>query len=187
MEILAVSAGATRSALTAVAFVLLALTGRSARADALEPAVKAAFVSKFAPFVEWPAKAFGAADAPFVICVQGEDEVADLIERAAKGNTAWARAIVTRRIQIVSDETGCHIAYLAGSQSQSIRSALAALRKAPVLTVTDGAARDEHAGMIDFVLVAGRVSFDIDEQQAAESGLSISSKLLSLARNVNRR
>ena len=50
------------------------------------------------------------------------------------------------------------------------------------LTVTDGATTP---GMVDFVPSGGRVRFQVDDQAAADSGLRISSKLLSLATAVN--
>jgi len=49
-----------------------------------------------------------------------------------------------------------------------------------VLTVTDGG-RGGDVGIIQFVMEDGHVRFDIDEAAARASGLSISSKLLSLA------
>jgi hypothetical protein len=55
-----------------------------------------------------------------------------------------------------------------------------------VLTVTDrgsGAA----GGMIQFVMQAGRVRFQIDEGAARANGLTISSKLLELAIAVDRK
>jgi hypothetical protein len=56
-----------------------------------------------------------------------------------------------------------------------------------VLTVTDSA-RDEPArGIINFLIQNNRVRFEIDNGAAAESGLTISSKLLSLAVSVKPR
>jgi hypothetical protein len=41
--------------------------------------------------------------------------------------------------------------------------------------------------MISFVVVGNRVRFDIDDALAAQGGISISSKLLGLARTVKQR
>jgi hypothetical protein len=78
---------------------------------------------------------------------------------------------------------GCHVAYLRGSVAPR---ALALLKGRPVLTVTDsrdGATR----GMIHFALKNGRVSFHIDDAQAAASGLGISARLLAIALSVRTR
>jgi len=56
-----------------------------------------------------------------------------------------------------------------------------------VLTVTDGAGPPGARGIIHFTLKDRRVRFVIDEAQAAERGLSISSRLLALAVSVRQR
>ncbi len=171
----------------AVATVALLFSLESSGANNLESAVKASFLSKFAAFVQWPPSAFAPPGTPLVICVQGEDAVAALAERAAYGQAAWSRPLVVRRLASVGPGSGCSVAYIAGSPAQSVGQALGALQRAPVLTVTDGGLAKGGRGMIDFIIVGNRVSFDIDDAAAAEAGLTISSKLLSLARSVNRR
>ncbi len=165
----------------------LLLSFAPAGAGPLEYAVKATFLPKFAPFVQWPTAAIGPPGTPLVICVQGDDPVAALAERAATGQVAWSRPLAVRRLAIIGPNSGCHIVYIAGSAAQPLGQALAALRRAPVLTITDAGAAKGGRGMIDFALTGNRVTFDIDDAAAAESGLVISSKLLGLARSVNRR
>jgi hypothetical protein len=89
------------------------------------------------------------------------------------------------RLAEVDRESGCQVLYAVGSSRQSVPQALQAVRGAPVLTVTD-AGRGPTRGMIHFVVFEDRVRFHIDAQQAAQSGLSISSKLLALGLSVKR-
>jgi hypothetical protein len=70
---------------------------------------------------------------------------------------------------------------VSGSLRQGVADALDKVRGAPVLTVTDGASDTGSRGMVNFVLRDNRVRFEIDEISASQSGLMISSKLLSLA------
>jgi hypothetical protein len=63
---------------------------------------------------------------------------------------------------------------------------LAALSGQPILTITDAGSGSQR-GIIHFALVSGRVRFFIDEAAAAQRGLSISSRLLSLAIAVRAR
>ena len=65
-----------------------------------------------------------------------------------------------------------------------MKEALQAVAGAPVLTVTDG---PEAPGVVDFVMDQGRVRFRLNDQTAADNGLTISSKLLSLAVSVTPR
>jgi hypothetical protein len=74
---------------------------------------------------------------------------------------------------------------VAGSAAQSQVQALAAVERAPVLTVTD-AARGPAKGIVHLALVGGKVRFAIDAAKAQGAGLEISSKLLALAVAVKR-
>jgi hypothetical protein len=75
----------------------------------------------------------------------------------------------------------CHILFAAGSAAQPVADILAASRGKPVLTITDDQRDDRAKGTINFVIQDNRVRFEIDNRGAAQDGLAISSKLLSLA------
>jgi hypothetical protein len=172
-----------------IGWALLALLVASApaRADtgALEAAVKATYLSKLAPFVAWPPTAFNAADDPLVICVQGPDAFAALVDRAAAGQRVGPHALIVKRLARVDRASGCHVAYVGGSAAQSPAQALAALQGSPVLTVTD-AERGSARGIVHLVLAGGKVRFAVNTGQADADGLAVSSKLLALAVEVTR-
>ena len=164
----------------AIAALLLAPVGPAAAGmGALELAIKATYLYKLASFVTWPASA-AQAFAPLTICVQGNDPFGPLLDRVVAGRSVAGRPVVVRRVARLEADSGCAIAYVAGSAIQSQAQALAAVEKAPVLTVTD-AARGPARGIVHLVLDRGRVRFSIDTAQAASAGLEISSKLLALA------
>lgn len=169
-------------ALIGLLLTVLSLSNGSA-ADNLEYAIKATYLTKFAPFVQWPPQAFPPG-APFVICAQGTDAVTALIDRVSMGQFVNGRPVVVRHLEIIDRGAGCHIAYLAGSERQPAGVAAAMLRGTPVLTVAEA---QRGRAIVNFVIDNNRVRFDIDEQAAADSGLLVSSKLLGLARFVNRR
>ncbi len=172
----------------AAAFALLfVITPASATDAPLDQAVKATFLYKFAPFVQWPADAFESPQTPLSICVSGDDGVAELIDRAAAGQRDGDRPILVRHLERTENDVPCQILYVAPNQRQPVSQALAAVQDRPVLTVTDSASSPAAHGMIDFVIEGGRVRFDIDERAAAKAGLMNSSRLLSLARTVTPR
>ncbi len=176
-----------RSILSSGLMALALLASTSAfGASSLEYPVKATYLYKFAPFVTWPDVAFTAPNSPFVICVLGDDPFGPVLDQAISSQRVGARAIAIRRLEKVDKGSGCQILYVGGSRVQSAADALASVRGAPVLTVTD-AARTEPPGVIHFVVQDNRVRFQIDDQAAAQNGLSISSKLLSLAVSVRPR
>jgi len=158
--------------------------GTAAAADdnrLLEYEVKATYLYKFAPFVQWPSSAFDSPSSPLQLCVAATEAVGDVVERAAAGQSAGEHPVAVRRVPAAARVSGCHILYLAGTRAASTAAALDAVRGTPVLTVTDGAGERDPHGVVNFVIRENRVRFQIDNQEAAENSLLISSKLLSLA------
>jgi hypothetical protein len=178
------AAGAFRAilALFASAAVLGPHAAARAQPSAMEYAVKAAYLSKFAPFVEWPPAAFASATSPFQLCVLGQDPFGASLDTAVRGQRVDSHPIQIRRLQRVDAAAGCHILYLGESRTQTSADAARAVRGSPVLTVSD----DGEAGgaIIRFVVKDNRVRFDIDALAAAANHVTISSKLLSLALTV---
>ena len=165
----------------------LALHAAPAHAEtALEREVKATYLYKLAPFVDWPLRAFASPSAPVVICIVGDDPFGPTLDQAVEGKTRGARPIVARRLERAGADSGCHIMYLAGSRQQSVAEALHAVEGDAVLTVTDSEPA-ERRGMVNFVRQENRVRFEIDEASARQCGVAISAKLLELAVAVRRK
>lgn len=163
-----------------VAAVALAACARTAPAEPLEQAIKASYVTKFAPFVEWPAAAFAAPASPFTICLAGRDTFGPAIDELARGQTVRGRPLQVRRIAEPAATGACQI-LVAGTASPDAILAQAAGK--PILTIGDKTAGVD-GGMIRFVRQGGRIRFEIDNGAARSAHLAISSKLLSLAVTV---
>jgi hypothetical protein len=164
----------------AAAAVLACPAAGWAQGGSLEYAVKAAYLAKFAPFVEWPPASL-APGAALQVCIAGPDPFGPAIDRAMAGQAVADHRIQLVRLARVDGQAPCHILYIRGSRLQSAAEALAAVRGRPVLTVTDAAERGPAHGLLHFVLVDNRVRFEVDPAAVAASGLMISSKLLNLA------
>lgn len=163
-----------------------AFAPQPALAQASETNVKAAFLPRFARYVTWPPAARPGGDEPFVLCVIGGDPFGRTLDQAAQGQSIDGRKVQVRRLSSAQGAAGCHLAFVHGSRNDPAGPTLAALARRPVLTVTD-ARNGSQRGIIHFSVVSGRVRFFIDEAQAAEKGLSISSRLLALAIGVKQR
>lgn len=176
------------SALALVALGVALLPGRaSAAEESVEYAVKAAFLYKFGSFVEWPATAFASPASPFQLCVVGEDPFGAALDKAVSGQQIARRPVEVRRLKTVKPDSGCHIMYLAASETQRLAQITEALRGSSVLTVSDGRSPGAATGIINFVIKDDRVRFDIDDEAAAQNRLAISSKLLGVALSVKPR
>lgn len=139
--------------------------------------VKAAYLLNFTKFIEWPPTAFGDAETPFTICIAGNDPFGAVIDQVIEGETVSGRKIVVRRLETQSP-TPCHIVY--GSR------VLTAPAQAGVLTVGEGETFVKSGGIIGFTVENRRVRFDINQRAAQRAGILLSSKLLSVARTVEK-
>jgi hypothetical protein len=139
-----------------------------------------------ARFATWPPTAFAGAGAPFVICIQGPDPFQRRLDETVAGQRVGGRPIEVARLMKLDAGSGCAVAYVSGSAAQSRTAALEAVRAAPVLTVTDDVAGPGPRGIVHFVLVGGRVRFELDTRLADAAGVTISSRLLALAVRVVR-
>jgi hypothetical protein len=158
----------------------VALSARAADAP-LEYAVKANYLFKFAPFVEWPESAFSGPASPFNICVVGRDRFGAALDQATKGGVVGEHPVAVRRYPTPVDGMACHILFVSPTDKQTAADMLKKVPRESVLTVTDG-----KGGMIQFVTQDGKIRFDVDMAAVQASGLVISSKLLSLAVSYRR-
>jgi hypothetical protein len=168
-----------------IAMLGLVLSG-GARADvSLEYAVKAAYLPKFIPFITWPDVAFSSPSTPVTICVVGADPFGGRLEQAAGELKSGDRTIAVRYLSAPDPSISCQLIFLGKGDESVAAGALDAAKGKPVITVTDSGLKAH--GVISFVIEGNHVRFDIDDAVAAQGGMVISSKLLSLAHAVKGR
>jgi hypothetical protein len=154
---------------------------RAAENETLEYAVEAAFLAKFGGYVEWEKSVFASPTSAITLCIVGKDPFGNALDSVIAATRIDGRPIVLRRLQSISRGSGCQILFAGGSDTQSVAQALDAVRGEKILTVTDAEMARDVAGIIEFVVKDNRVRFDIDLKAASANGLTISSKLLSIA------
>ena len=147
-------------------------------------AVKAAYLFRFAQYVEWPPLA---ADAPFVIAVSGADDVAVHLERLLPGMSVNGHRAVVRRVTRVQELDGVHILYIGADAFSRTRTLRTRAVELPILMVTDNELGLDGGGIINFIEVDRNLRFEISLIAADRSGLKINSQLLSVAARVERR
>jgi hypothetical protein len=144
----------------------------------LEYQVKAVFLLNFTKFIEWPAEAFEQPESPVTICILGEDPFGAAINQTVSGEVVNGRKIAVQRIKHLPAPKSCQVLFLGP-----------AVKSLPdlgpgVLTVGEGESFEREGGMIAFIIENRRVRFDVNQAAAERAGLKISSKLLSVARDV---
>jgi hypothetical protein len=173
----------------AVAGLLLLLcvcaTAVQARETARESAVRAAFLFKFATYVEWPPGTFRQPTDPLVIGVLFDEAVASEREELVQGRSVNGQPVAVRRVRDPEAAGPLHILYAGGTREGRIREAFAAVR-GPVLTVA-GVPVGGSGTVLHFLVDQGRVRFHASPPAAAARGLRLSARLLAVAHAVEGR
>ncbi|MBA5637544.1 YfiR family protein [Duganella sp. LX20W] len=153
-----------------------------ASAQVTEYAVKAAFVFNFAVFTEWPAEALPGG-APLQLCAYPGNAMQGAL--AALGD----KQVNGHRVQLRQPGSGaaaraCNILFLDGQDRERWNSLRPELAGASVLTVADDRVIGAGGAVLALAMDHARVVFDADLAAARQARLTISSKLLRLARSV---
>ena len=174
----------SRVSLLVVATLLAAVQAHAALFSA--DAVKAAFLYRFASYIEWPEDA--PATGPFVIAVYGAEDVAKQLDELLPRMTVHGRPALVRRVTRASELAGVHILYVGPreplARSRSVRETAILL---PILIVTDDEKGLDAGGVINFIEQSRNVRFEVSLAAADRARLKIASALLSVAARVERR
>lgn len=146
--------------------------------------VKAAYLVNFAKLVEWPASAFPGGKGALVIGVVGRGAAGDELARTFSGASANGRPLEVRRVSSGDGGAlaGCHMLFV--TDSERAESVIAAVQGRPVLVVGEAEEFARRGGAIGFVKDGGTVKFEANPKAAARNGLTVSAKLLRVARGV---
>jgi hypothetical protein len=172
-----------RAALVAVVLGFALTCAAQQRGEASESTVKAAFLYKFAGYVEWPPGLFAAADTPFVIAVTGSDEIAAELVKIVAGRSIAGHPVAVKRLREGEALRGAHLLF-AGRETPRLAALLKAAQQQGVLAVTEAERGLELGSAINFVVADDRVGFEVSLDSAEKSGHRISSRMLAVARRV---
>ncbi len=106
---------------------------------------------------------------------------------AGFSNRIGARGFVVRRLKWggdLKDLKECKILFVGSSERAHIDELMQIVKTLPILTVGETPGFAERGGVIRFVLEDNRVRFEINVDAAHEADLTISSRLLTLARII---
>jgi len=181
---------ALRSVRTAHLALLLGLAG--VLASGLRPleaagpysddALKAAYLYRFAGYVEWPPEV--QTSSVFTIAVLGDEDVAAQLQRLLPGHLIKGHPAQVRLVHSLRDLEGVQVLYVGAAYSGSHRVAIASIETRPILIVTDEEDGLEEGSVINFVESEQRVRFEVSLVAAERLHLTISSQLLSVAARV---
>jgi hypothetical protein len=150
---------------------------------AAEQDLKAAFIYNFTKFVEWPSPPPPGREGAVTICILGDQKLHATMTMF-EGRKSGSRNVVIIPYRSINDLNRCDLLFVSGTVSEDFTlNTLSSVQGKGVLTIGESKYFSEHGGMIRFITSNGKLAFDINHAAAKKSGLTISSKVLSLARN----
>ncbi|MFA6545772.1 MAG: YfiR family protein [Limisphaerales bacterium] len=174
-------AGRCLCRLAVLAWLLLTGGIAPAQPTASEDQIKAAFLVKFAHYLEWPATAFAAADDPVVIGLLGTDTFGPEFDASLRAFKVAGRPVRVRRLQLVAEAKGCHLLYISPSENERLKSILAALRGQPIFSAGDQEDFLKLGGVLRFWRKGERVAFQINLAALRETKITAQPRLLQLS------
>ncbi len=166
--------------------LVIALCSPSAFAvtpDEEENLFKAAFIYNFAKFTTWPADTWTNNDSSLNLCIIGHDVLVNELEKL-NGKKVLTRTLSTTRFSNSLPSGTCHLIYIALSEKKKINTHISKLATQPSLTIAEIPGFAESGGMIELYRNEGKTRLNINLKKVRESGLSISSRLLIIARVI---
>lgn len=146
--------------------------------------LKAAYLYNFALFTTWPPEKMVADGSAVVFCVIAQDaQVASISGLQSK--KLRDRSILVRPIVSPEDGRGCHVLFIGANGAEVLPKLLEVVRDAGTLTVTDITDFSHKDMVISMAIENGRLAFDVNLLNARRARLTLSSKLLKLARSAN--
>jgi len=168
----------TRVQATLLLLLLLALLSQPVQAlgggsAAAEPdRLEAMFVQRLARYVTWPEAARPGPDGPVIVAATDAKRLKPYFADLPEGQF--------RLVQWPADEF--HILVINGAPEREAAAILHRAAGRPVLTIGQGAESLRQGAVIAFRRVGEHIRLEVNPRAAARSGLSISSRLLSIVR-----
>ncbi|MBL7699582.1 MAG: YfiR family protein [Chitinophagaceae bacterium] len=147
---------------------------------ATEYQVKAAFILNFSKFVEWPGDAFARQSDIFILGVLGKDPFGDYLDEIVEGEKIEGKKLIIQRYNSVDDIHDCQILFI--NVPEETGAVIKRLKGRSILTVSDDADFSRAGGIIQFYKQDDAIRLQINPDAAKEANLTLSSKLLRIAK-----
>ncbi len=149
--------------------------------------LKAAFLSKFTMYFDWPADSDVNNPAkPFVIAVIGANPFGSHLAAICSITKVKDKEIKVFYISRVEEiaAAGCNLLFIAGTDDKKLAEILTYTGNKPILTVSDGKDFAEKGVHINFLIIKDKVNFEINPRAVRDARLVMNYHLLGLAARV---
>jgi len=149
--------------------------------------LKAYFLFNFAKFVIWADKPKnGIAPPRMVFGVLGENPFDHHLEQAITGEFVGGRQLVVVHFPTIEALEPCDVLFVSKDSSGRLKEIFQRLADHSTLTVGESADFLRAGGMVNFIMRSNKVAFEVNLTALDQAGLQVSSKLLRLAKKVQK-
>lgn len=153
--------------------LLFAFSGRESK----DYTYKTIFIYNFIKYIEWPS-----AHADFTIAIyQGNDDVQDAFKQMALKKSGTTQSYTIKNISNLNEASTAQVLFIPNEQSAVLPEAAALAKEKPVLIVTEKDGLIKRGSGINFIVVDGKLRFELNRKSLDAAGLKVSSSLLNLA------
>jgi hypothetical protein len=142
--------------------------------------VKAVFLHHFLRYLKWPDDYTAE---PYNITFIGNSPIIPPLKQIAAKKTVNNRKIVIKEIQNIQDMDmdKCHILFICQPETESLKDILENAVRRHIVTVSDHDGFAKKGVAINFVMMEGRVTFEMNVKAIRKAGIYPSSQILKLA------
>jgi hypothetical protein len=120
-----------------------------------------------------------------VIGILGDDPFGATLDRIVADKKINGRGFAVKRLKWskdLKDLRVCNILFVSSSEKEHIDSVVDSVKWLPILTIGDAPGFAKRGGIINFTLEENKVRFEVNVEAAKNAVLTISSRLLALAK-----
>ena len=162
-----------------VLILLLFITGIiSAQTVSKEDNLKAAFIYNFTKFIQWPD--FDSIDT-FHITVLGNSPVINPLKKLEGTKQVKKKDIIVNQISNISELEKAQILFISEQETQYLDAIIEQLKNRKILIVSDSEGMAEKGASVNFVLIGGKLKFELNSTVVENAGFKVSSQLQKLA------
>ncbi|HUX54091.1 MAG TPA: YfiR family protein [Williamwhitmania sp.] len=143
--------------------------------------VQAGFIYSFTRYLTWDENSMGDA---FVIGILGNTSTTEALRMLEGNRTIQNRQVEIKTYETIGDIGKCLILYIPKERRNSLEVVLAKIGNNPTLIICEEEGMAAKGAGINFLMVSGRVNFEINPAAIKRQGISIQPQLVALAYRV---
>jgi hypothetical protein len=143
--------------------------------------VQAGFIFNFTRYMVWDENTMGEV---FIIGIFGNTNTAEALHMLEGNRTIQKRQVEIKKYESIGEIGKCHILYIPKEKQDVIDVVLAKIGNNPTLIICEEEGMAAQGAGINFIVINGRVTFDINPTAIKKQGITVNPLLLNIAHKV---